>query len=262
MSLKPIISLTDKYTGFGVRKWNPPTDLSGLHYAPTIKHLKSTIVGQRLDKSSSACKYFGVDSSENLRKNLKHHEKLNKANETWRTSNYSFGNIINLGVIPLKGIKTEKEILYKGQRIGIHGRPWTMIDEIKSQGAAKITFIDNIFGIMPNGGMHTIGLVTKNNYLYVLDSLGEQTTEIKAFHSKIQELFSDAGFKDIIFSSKIQQPLDEFTCNNWTFANIKSVVNELYGREKQITTQDELNKILREDINNILNEQHEQAIWY
>lgn len=262
MSLKTINNYAHKHIGIGIRKWNPPTNFSGLRLSQTSSHLTPKFAGQRLDKCSEACRYFGVDSPENIRKNLKHHEKLNRANETWRTNNYSFGNIINLGTMSLDNISVEKAFLYKGRGIGAHGRPWTLIDEIKSQGAAKITFLDPQFGTNPLGGAHTIGLVAKDNYLYILDSLGEQTREIQEFHSKIKELFSDGGFTKIIFSSKIQQPLDEYTCNNWTFANIKSVVSEVYGHNKQIRTTEELNNILREDINNILREQHEQAIWY
>lgn len=260
MSLKPIINYPINKTGHFVRKWEVPKDLADLRYAP--QHIATKVVGQKLDRNSTACKYFGVDTPENIIKNLNHHEKLNKANEFWHTHNYQRGNIINLGTMSFRDIEIGKEFLHKGGRIGLYGRPWTLIDEIKSQGAAKITFIDKIFGTNPQGGMHTIGLVTKDNYLYVLDSLGEQSKEITEFHKQIRELFSDAGFTDIIFSTKVQQPLDEFTCNNWTFANIKTVVSELYGKNKEIRTTEELNKILREDINKILEEQQEEAVWH
>lgn len=262
MNIKTLNNFTHNYIGLGVRKWEPPTDLTNLRLAPSIQHLTPRSVGQCLNKSSDACKYFGVDSPENILKNIRHHEKLNNANESWRTSDYSSGKIVNLGTMSLTNIEAEKRFLHKGGRIGVHGRPWTLIDEIKTQGAAKITFMDKIFGTNPSGGAHTIGLVTRDNYLYVLDSLGEGTKELKEFHQVIRELFSDAGFTDIIFSSKVQQPMNEFTCNNWTFANIKSVVNELYGQKRSIKTTEELDKILREDINNILEEQYKQAVWY
>ena len=262
MHTKTLNNITHNCIGLGVRKWNPPTDLTNLRLAPPIQQMTPKNVGQQLNKTSDACKYFGVDSSENVLKKIKHHEKLNNANTSWRTSNYSSGQIVNLGTMSLTNLNAEKSFLHKGERIGVNGHPWTLIDEIKTQGAAKITFVDQIFGTNPLGGVHTIGLVTKDNYLYVLDSLGECSKELKEFHLAIRELFSDAGFIDIIFSSKVQQPMNEFTCNNWTFANIQSVVNKLYGENHPIKSTEDLDKILREDINNILTEQHSQAIWY
>lgn len=233
-----------------------------LFYAPNIQNIKFKVFRQQLDKNSYACKFFGVDSPENIIKSLKNQERLNKANRHWRTNNGHSGKIINLGTVSLRNFEDEKEFLHKNRGVGLCGQPWSLIDELKTQGAAKITFVDKRFGKNPSGGMHTVALVSKNNYLYVIDSLGEPIPEIKDFHSKVRELFSDSGFKEIIFSSKIQQPLDEFTCNNWAFANIKTVVSEIYGRDKKIKTTDELNKILRDDINNILKEQYNESIWY
>lgn len=265
MNLKNIINSTYNYSTcrrFCLQKWQPPKNFSKLQYIPSVQKLISETVGQKLDKSSSECRYFGVDSAENIIRNIRHHAKLNKANKSWSTSNWCNGNIIDLGIISLKNIEIEKSFLHKNRGRGANGCPWSLIDEIKTQGAAKITFIDKMFEINPTGGMHTIGLVSKDNYLYVLDSLGEQSQQIKIFHMKIKELFSDAGFADIIFSTKAQQPLNEYTCNNWTFANIKSVISEIYGQNKQIKTTQELNKILREDINNILKEQYYETIQH
>ena len=144
MSLKPIINYPINKTGRLVCNWEAPKDLTDLRYALSIQHLTPKVIGQKLDKNSTACKYFGVDTLENIIKNLNHHEKLNKANEFWRTSNNQRGNIINLGTMSFRDLEIEKEFLHKGGRIGLYGRPWTLIDEIKSQGAAKITFIDKI----------------------------------------------------------------------------------------------------------------------
>ncbi len=242
--------------GFCSRK-SPPCQQPT--YQATCGKSPQTVV-QKLDRTSDACKFFGVDSRENIMTSIRNHEKLNRVNEYWRTNNSS-GSIVNIGVMSTLNTKTEKEYLHKPLGKGVYGRPWTLIDEIKSQGAAKITFTDKLFG-NNTYGMHTIGLVTKDNYLYVLDSLGEQTKDMKEFHSKIAEIFSDAGFKKIIFSSKPQQSFDEYTCNNWTFANIKTVTSEVFGKNKEIKTTEELDKILREDINNILVEQQEQVLWY
>lgn len=219
------------------------------------------ITGKPLDKMSGGCIFFGVDSWENLTKKLENHITLSQVKSKWVIEGYDSGQIINMPICiyldDLSSIQKGKNTIYSN--IGGTLRPsWNYIDDLNSQKAGKWTlYSEKYFGKSSLGAMtHTIGLVPNKRNLLVLDSLGESTDAQKMFHGQIKELLSEAGYQNIIFSTKVQQPIYEFSCNNWTYANIESVLNYIARNGNfEIHTSDELNKLLREDINEILNEQ-------
>lgn len=58
-----------------------------------------------------------------------------------------------------------------------------------------------------------------------------------------------------MFSNKPQQTLEEYTCNNWTHANLDAVIEYLKnGKDKELTPE-VLDKILPKDINAVLKQQ-------
>ena len=253
----------------GARKWIVPNNFFGLKYAPQKLEkdvaeftTKTTIVGVPLDKTSTEAIYFGVDSPEHITEKISNHHKLYKAKKRW-CINWNVGEVLDFGSWNISKIGFDKLKNYLGEQIRTSIGNWSQIQELKSQRAARISFFSNIFGKDKYGypGIHTIGLVNKNGNLYILDSLGEQIPELKMFHQKLIDIFKDFGYNKIIVSTKPQQPMSEYTCNNWTYANIKSVLDALIGKRISIDTSEELNKILQEDINKILKEQYDAAIW-
>ena len=253
----------------GARKWVKPSSFEGLRYSP-LKTLerdivditpKTNIVGVPLDKTSEECKYFGVDSYEHIAEKILNHDKLYKAKEHW-CFNWDTGQILNISVsISKRGIKKFKDFFT--ETLQTRQCAWSRFREFNSQHAARMTCYSEIFGKDPYGypAPHTIGLVSNNGNLYILDSLGEQVPQIKEFHAILNEVFKDFGYKKIIFSTKPQQPMTEFTCNNWTYANIETTLKAIFEKRMNIESAEELNKILPEDINKILKEQHNAAIW-
>lgn len=215
-------------------------------FIKTEKHRK-----QRLNKESMESKFFGVDSPRNILNSLRHQELLNRANRAWEASGKKGKIVSSKRVYSINNTDEIINSLNEKQNTGI-----SFIEELKKEGAGKITFRDEIFGKNILGGTHTIGFVYNDNRLYILDSLGEDTKKQKIFHTKLKEIFYRSGFENIIFSTKDQQSYDEYTCNNWTFANIKSTLTAIHGRKEIIKTSRDLDKILEDDINKILNEQY------
>ena len=89
----------------------------------------------------------------------------------------------------------------------------------------------------------------------ILDSIPESYPEIKNCHERLVK-FLGLNPKDVIFANKPQQTLEEYTCNNWTHANLDAVINYLEndGINKELTPK-VLDKILPEDINRVLGQQ-------
>ena len=254
----------------GARKWIKPDSFKAIQYVPKTLEKdvveitqKPSIVGVPLDKTSYECEYFGVDSYEHLGEKILNHDKLYKAKEKW-CINHEIGCIMDYCdvIMNKKGIEDFKNYLSEKFMIK-HRGIWSRIQEFDSFHSARMTCHSEIFGKTPEGypALHTVGLVSKGGNLYILDSLGEQIPSIKEFHSMLKEIFKDFGYEKIIFSTKPQQPMDEFTCNNWTYANIESLLKALYDKKMKIETSEELNKILPENINEILKEQWKSAIW-
>ena len=157
----------------------------------------------------------------------------------------------------LSSINKGKKSIYSSI-LGMTDSTRNYIDELNLQKAGRWTLYSReFFGESRLGALsHTIGLVPHHKNLLVLDSLGEGTELQKQFHSIIKYLLSDAGYENIIFSTKVQQPITEFSCNNWTYANINSVLNYIFrNKNAKIHSPEELNRILEEDINTILESQ-------
>ena len=88
--------------------------------------------------------------------------------------------------------------------------------------------------------------------------------EVKQYKNLIEEkLFSRSEFKDhfseIIYSTKPQQFMNEYTCNNWSIGNIEKIKKEL-AKGSIIKNSEELNQLLPDDINKILEEQYNYVI--
>jgi len=231
----------------------------------TISH-SPKIAGKPLDRMSKECNFFGVDSWGNLITKLENHRQLSIVKSSWRVEGRQ-GRIVSMPPISLddpSGFKIGKENLYQSFSPQTESSG-NFINELNRQKTGKITFYSKeFFGITPIGNMaHTVGLVSNHDNLLVIDSLGEGTIQQKNFHKKIKELFADAGYKNIIFSTKTQQPIDDLTCNNWSYANIESVINYIVkNNDVKINSSNELNKLLKEDINEILREQMNVVICH
>ena len=219
------------------------------------------IAGTPLDKSSEGCKFFGVDCWENFETKLQNQGLLNDLKSKFEWGDYP--NVHHITNLPpciilddLSSINIAMDSLYT-IKDGIR-RPSDYLQELNRNGAGKWTFFSReYFGESRLGALsHTVGLVTQGKNLLVLDSLGESTEAQKKFHAQIKDLLAYAGYENIIFSTKVQQPLNELSCNNWTYANIESVLKRINeDRTFQIRSSEELDKLLGEDINQILDEQ-------
>lgn len=219
------------------------------------------ITGQPLNKSGKGCEFFGVADWEQLINKLENHAALLVAKAKWIVEGFENGHIVNMPAIiyldELSSLEKGKEELYSNIG-GPFSKTRNYIDELNLQKAGRWTLYSReFFGESRLGALsHTIGLISYNNNLLVLDSLGEGTELQKQFHSKIRYLLSDAGYENIVFSTKVQQPITEFSCNNWTYANINSVLNYIFrNKDAKINSSEELNRILEEDINTILENQ-------
>ena len=104
----------------------------------------------------------------------------------------------------------------------------------------------------------------KNNALLVLDSLPfDEPKVVKYRNLLLDKLFRQPrhkeNFSKIIFSTKPQQNMTEYTCNNWTHANIEAVQKALDSGSSFVNSS-ELNEVLPNDINQILRKQKEYVI--
>lgn len=113
--------------------------------------------------------------------------------------------------------------------------------------------------------IHSIGFIGDGKgQLFILDSLGNTTPEMQAFHKQISDIILEHekgvpnGIRKVVFNTKVQQSADELTCNNWTMANLKAV-QEALNKGEQIVTAGAIDRILPNDINKILEEQMELA---
>ena len=93
-----------------------------------------------------------------------------------------------------------------------------------------------------------------------MDSINDNCSNIQEFKRLLKnEVFSRYEFKrefpQIIYSTKPQQTMNEYTCNNWSIANIDEVKKMLYCGIP-IRNSAELDEILPNDINKILEEQY------
>lgn len=196
-----------------------------------------------LNKSSREAEFFGVTDPVSIQSKLGHHAilVLSKEKEKIISENSLTLNIDNL-----------KENLQVTEKIN------KFIAELKKQGAARLSLESKIFGTN-DSNIHTIGLVydSNNNSVFIIDSLGKTSTTENYHKFLTKNIFNKENiFSGIIFSTKQQQKIDEYTCNNWTIANIEAVQKAL-RENKSIKSSKELNRLLPKDINKILKEQQE-----
>ena len=129
---------------------------------------------------------------------------------------------------------------------------------------ARLTFDGKFFGENGEPDSHTIGILyePKSKTLFCLDSLSNLCKQVREYQEILKnQIFNSPNgeIKKIIFSNKHQQNMDEYTCNNWTIANLEALQKALKNGKKINSTED-LNKILPNNINTILQEQYEYML--
>ena len=187
-----------------------------------------------LDKTSEYSKYFGVDSAENIQNQLLNHSCLSFLKMVEQ-------NIVNF---PIFNIDDAGDIDYAKQKI----QKYT--NKLSENGAGRWTFYSKFYGKDGKSGTHTVGIIKHNDKTYILDSLSGAYPEIEKHH----EILTDILGEDVVFSTKQQQKLDEYTCNNWTHANIDAVLQTI---DEGVFDGERLDGILPNNINKILREQKE-----
>ena len=190
----------------------------------------------KLNRYSNACDYFGADSAKHIQ---------------WRWDNQ----------MALSWLKTRDQNLVHFPPITLSGEPdvrgiTKSLKRLKENGFGRLTITDKLFGDSVNKeGTHTIGLVHHQGKYIILDSIPETYPELKDCHERLVK-FLGLNPKDVIFSNKPQQSFEEYTCNNWTHANLDAVIEYMKngGKDKELTPE-VLDKILPEDINRVLGQQ-------
>ena len=187
-----------------------------------------------LNKTSEYSKYFGVDCAENIQDKL-----LNQAALSYLKIREQ--NIVNF---PIFYIDNESDIDIYKKRLSKYTAKFS------ENSPGRWTISSRFYGKNGESGTHTLGLFKKNNKIYIMDSLSGSNPVTEIHH----DILADILGGDVVFSKKNQQKLNEFTCNNWTHANIdailESVENGTFDGEK-------IDSILPNDINKILKEQKE-----
>lgn len=203
-----------------------------------------------LDKYSDACQYFGVDSAHNIIQKIENQVYLTvmKCKEIGCIDSFPKG--AGFSINDSWSMENCCNIIRKtGQFADLYDKP------------ARITFYGKVFGQNGEEGAHTIGILyyPASKTLYVLDSLPNSFREVKEYQNilrkRIFEPMQDEC-KNIIFSNKAQQNLNEYSCNNWALANIEALQKAL-KEGKTIDSVEKLNEVLPDDINKILEEQYE-----
>lgn len=208
-----------------------------------VSNLQKGLIGTKksfspLKRDSLYCAYFGGDSAKNVQKQLESQMSLSwlKAREQ---------NLVTFPPITLSGEPETKSIK-------------KALNKLKEQGFGRMTVTDKLFGHYVEEGTHTIGLVHNGGKFggkyIILDSIPETYPQIKDYHAR---LIKHLGLnpEDVMFSNKPQQTLEEYTCNNWTHANLDAVIEYLKnGKDKELTPE-VLDKILPKDINAVLKQQ-------
>lgn len=214
----------------------------------------SLILGKKLDKYSDASIFFGVDSRQNVSEKLENHIRL------------ALNKSLDSGIIP----SFPKRAFFSVDKPKTLSNAWNHIWGIKRkfdqllEKPARLTFDGKFFGENGEESSHTIGILydQKSKTLFCLDSLSNLCKQVRQYQEILKKQIFNAPngeIKKIIFSNKHQQNPDEYTCNNWTIANIEALQEALKGGKK-IETAKELNDVLPNNINSILNEQYKYLL--
>jgi hypothetical protein len=189
----------------------------------------------KLNKSSIYCRFFGADNADNVQRHLDNQMAL-----SWFKRKEQ--NIVRF---PSYSIDTAEDILANQKDTD------RRIEKLKTHKVGRWTFLSNVFSHNGEQGTHTVGLVYDRDTLWILDSLSEANKEVKQYHKIFRNIFGKYA-KEIKFSEKPQQTMDEYTCNNWTHANIDAVL----AHKGTPLNKEVLDKILPDNINTILESQH------
>ncbi|MBQ6516399.1 hypothetical protein IJI31_04400 [bacterium] len=195
----------------------------------------------KLNGYSFASDYFGVSSADKI---------LNKIDNQMALTILKSRDENIVSFAPLFELNSQPEIKYVNR----------FMNKLQENKFGRITFMDKTYGKNGENGTHTIGMVYHNGQYIILDSIPEKYPEIKDCHEKLLECLG-LDPKDVIFSDKPQQTMDEYTCNNWTHANLDAVFDYLNsdGADKDLTPE-VLDKILPEDINKVLGQQLDYTV--
>ena len=195
----------------------------------------------KLNKSSFASYYFGVRSADEIQNKLENQMALT----ILKTRDE---NLVNFA--PLFALNSSPEIRHVNK----------FMNKLQENKFGRITFLDKTFGENGQNGNHTIGMVYHKGKYIILDSIPESYPEIKECHEKLLKCLR-LDPKDVIFSEKPQQTLEEYTCNNWVHANLDAVFDYLSneGSDSDLTPEI-LDKILPEDINKVLEQQVDYTV--
>lgn len=204
----------------------------------------------KLDKGSRECHYFGVDSAENIENCLGNQIAL-----TWLKVDEQ-----KLENFPPVILSKTFDIPHYSAPVDSNSLPMRIAESmynLKEKGVGRLTITDKLFGKNGMDGTHTIGLVYHNGKYVFLDSIPQTYPEIKNYRERLVK-FLGLNPKDVVFSNKPQQTMEEYTCNNWTLANIDAVLDfwKAGGKDKDLTPQ-VLDEILPENINEVLSQQYE-----
>jgi len=209
---------------------------------------EKSINNKELNPQSPEAQFFGVNSLKSLYEQIFNQCDLTRI----KIKQNKMGNF--LALVPIDNTSYLQNIKDRG----LYEKS---LDELALKGASRFSLLGKMFNNETDDtALHTIGLVMDNKHgrLFILDSLPES---IQLKYRKIldEEIFplkslEKYGIKEKIYSNKKQQKEDEFTCNNWCFANIEAVKNAI--KSHNIDSQEKLNQILPENINEILAEQH------
>lgn len=207
-----------------------------------------------LDINSEACKFFGVDNPIDVNRQIENHIKLSelKCKQNNILDRFPLDVFVSLDNQMSMG-KAWGHLWYRHQ-----GRQF----EYLYSRPARMTFVSKLFGKNGEKGFHTIGVVfhPESKTLYILDSLPNSIKEVREYQDILmRRIFApmpQREINNIIISSKPQQNMNEYTCNNWTFANIEALQKALKDG-KTIDSVEKLNEVLPDDINKILSAQRE-----
>lgn len=223
-----------------------------------VKRAKTglTLVKKSLNRQSEASLFFGVNDRQSVYQKLENHINLAllKSKDVGIIS--SFPRRAFFSVDKPKTLENAWNHIWTK----LKGRKF---DELLKS-PARLTFEGIFFGQNGTSGTHTIGILydQKSKTLFCLDSLSNLCKKVKEYQYilKTQIFNSPNGeIKKIIFSNKPQQNWNEYTCNNWTIANLEALQKHLKTGAK-INNTNELNAVLPDDINFILDEQYKYVL--
>lgn len=209
-----------------------------------------------LDVNSESSKFFGVDSRINVFRQLGNQLKLVDLK-------YKKSGILN-ALLRRVYLSVDKPHTFSKVRNYIweekNGRRFEQLFDRP----ARLTFDGKLFGNDGKEDSHTIGILydKKSKILFCLDSLPNFIKEVKKYQNILKRyIFKSPNkeIKKIIFSNKHQQNLNEYTCNNWTIANIEALQQAL-KEGKTINNTKQLNAVLPDNINQILQDQYHYVL--